>query len=127
MAGKARMAQLAAEDRRELGAKGGKATAQKRTAEERREHMRKARTAYWGSMTPEQRSEAVKARIRARSPEAQRKIARKAVETRWARVAYSKNPEPADRVYAFLQDYISRKRYAPTVREICRGTASRTT
>src|SRR5579872_2226444 len=120
--GKARMAQLTAEERRALAAQGGKTTASKRTAEERREHMRKARIAYWGSMTPEQRSEALKARIRARSPEVQRKIARKAVETRWARVAYSKNPQPADRVFAFLEDYISRKRFAPTVREICHGT-----
>lgn len=115
------MAQLTAEDRRELAAKAGRASAQKRTPEQHREQMRKARGVYWGSMTPEQRSEAVKARVRARSPELQRKIAQKAVETRWARAVYSKDPQPADQLYAFLENYIAAKRYAPTVEEIARG------
>lgn len=121
IAGKARMARLTPEERRELAAQGGKSTARKRTAEERREHMRKASSTYWTRMSPEQRSEAVKARVRARSPEPQRKISRKAIETRWARAAYAANPQDADRLYAYLEKYIAAKRYAPTVKEISRA------
>jgi hypothetical protein len=72
------------------------------TPEQACEFQRKAGRGRWRGLTADERSE----------------INRKTIERRWGQVAYAKNQEKADRLYAFLREYISAKRYAPTWREI---------
>jgi hypothetical protein len=72
------------------------------TPEQAREFQRKAGQGRWRGVTADEHS----------------KISRKAIERRLGQVAYAKNQEKADRLYAFLRDYISAKGYAPTLREI---------
>ncbi|MGH9545322.1 MAG: LexA family protein [Terriglobales bacterium] len=72
-------------------------------------------------MTAEERSERVRARVQGRTPEVRQASARTASERRWGQLAYAANQLDADRVYAFLRNYISEKRYAPTLAEIARA------
>ncbi|MGO9947487.1 MAG: LexA family protein [Steroidobacteraceae bacterium] len=72
------------------------------TPEQVCEFRRKAGQGRWRGLTADERSE----------------VNRKLIERRWGQVAYAKNQEKADRLYAFLREYISAKRYAPTMREI---------
>jgi len=116
--GKARAAKLTSEQRRASSSKAAKALLAKLTPEQIRETARKASQAYWTRMTPEQRREKVRARLLARAPKVRQNSARKAAERRWGQLAYAANQKEADRLYAFLEEYISAKRYAPTVKEI---------
>jgi hypothetical protein len=72
-------------------------------------------------MTAGERSAAVRARVLARSPEVRRESARRAAERQWGEWAYAKNKDKADHVYSFVHEYISVKRYAPTLKEISRA------
>jgi hypothetical protein len=76
------------------------------TPEQACEFQRKAGQGRWRGVTAVERS----------------KIQRKAIERRWGLIAYAKNQEKADRLYAFLREYISAKRCAPTWREIRHAT-----
>jgi hypothetical protein len=77
-------------------------------------------------MTPEQACEfqrkAAQGRWRGVTADEHSKISRKAIGRRLGQVAYAKNQEKADRLYAFLREYISTKRYAPGWREIRQAT-----
>jgi hypothetical protein len=75
------------------------------TPEQACEFQRNAAQGRWKGLTADERSE----------------INRKLIQRRWAKVAYAKNQEKADRLYAFLQEYISAKHCAPTLAEITRG------
>lgn len=121
-AAKARLTHLTPEQLQERMRKAREAQLAKTTPDERREAARKASKAYWTRMTAEQRSESVRARVQGRTPEVRRASARKASECRWGQLAYAANQIEADRVYAFLREYISANRYAPTLREIFRAT-----
>ena len=111
-----------AEERRGFGSIGGKARAAKYTSEQIRQiHANQLRTRF-ARMTPEQACEfqrkAIRGRWRGLTANERSEINRKLIERRWGQVAYAKNQEKADRLYAFLCEYISAKRYAPTLREI---------
>lgn len=120
LGGKARAAKLTPEQRQAIS-KAAKARVARLTPEQIREFNSKSSRAYWTRMTAEQRSEAVRARVQVRSPEVRRSSARKAAEHRWAQPAYATHQKDADRLYAFLEEQISAKHYAPTVKELSRA------
>jgi hypothetical protein len=104
---------------------GGKARAAKYTHDQLRQfHTNQLRTRL-ARMTPEQAHEfqlkAARGRWHGLTADERSAINRKLIERRWAKVAYAKNQEKADRLYAFLQEYISAKHCAPTLAEITRG------
>jgi hypothetical protein len=78
-----------------------------------------------GRMLPEEarafQQSAGAARMRVLSPENRSALARRAITLRWARIHYAKNPAPADRVLAFVADFIAAKHYSPATREIYRA------
>lgn len=124
------------------GAKGGKTTAERRTPSQRilsakiaanaraetysHEELQKIYVNQLNQrlagMSPEEarnfQQKAGKARMERMTPEERSKLARRAIRIRLARIAYARDPGPADRLYAFLSDFISAKRYSPTLREI---------
>ena len=124
------------------GSKGGSVTAARRTPVQRRLSAKNATAArnakysheelskkYAGCFTrilsrftPEQaveiRKGAGQKRWQGMSAEEISRAQTKAIQTRWDKVAYAKNPEPADRLFAFLQDFIASNRYCPTVYQI---------
>jgi hypothetical protein len=115
-----------AEERREFGGIGGKGRAAKYTPEQLRQiHANQLRTRF-ARMTPEQACEfqrkAGRDRWRGVTADERNRIIRKLNERRLGKVAYAKNQEKADRLYAFLREYISAKRCAPTWREIRHAT-----
>lgn len=110
------------EQRREMARIGANARAAKYTSEQLQQfHANQLRTRL-ARMTPEQACEfqrkAGQGRWRGVTVDECSKIQRKAIERRWGQVAYAKNQEKADRLYAFLREYISVKRYSPTMWEI---------
>jgi hypothetical protein len=115
-----------AEERREFGSIGGRGRAAKYTPEQLRQiYANQIRTRF-ARMTPEQAGEfqrkAAQGRWRGVTAEEHSRISRKAIERRLGQVAYAKNQEKADRLYAFLREYISAKGYAPSWREIRHAT-----
>jgi hypothetical protein len=100
---------------------GGKARAAKYTSEQLRQIHANQLNARFARMTPEQAHEfqrkAAQGRWGATADERSR-IARELNDRRWGQVAYAKNQAEADRLYAFLREYISAKRCAPTMREM---------
>jgi hypothetical protein len=125
LGGKARAAKLTPDERRQSASKAAKALIAKLTPEQIRAAAGKASRAYWERMTPEERSESMRARVRVRTPEVRRESARKAsaaAARQRGQAAYAANQNEVDRVYAFLREYISAKRFAPTLKEIRRAT-----
>jgi hypothetical protein len=122
LGGKARAAKLTPEERRQSSSKAGKALFARMNPEQVREITSKASRTYWARMTPQERSARTRALVLMRSPEVRRNSARKASQRRWGQLAYAANQNDADRVYAFLQEYISAKRFAPTLGEVSRAT-----
>jgi hypothetical protein len=120
LGGKAHAAKLTPEQRQAIS-KAAKARVARMSPEQIREFNSKSSRAYWTRMTAEERSEAVRARVQVRSPEVRRNSARKAAEHRWGQPAYAAHQKDADRVYAFLEEHISAKHYAPTVKELSRA------
>ncbi len=104
------------------GLVGGKARAAKYTSEQLRQiHANQLRTRF---ATTEQAQEFQLKAAQGRwgkTPEERSRIARELNERRWGQVAYAKNQAKADRLYAFLREYILAKHYAPTRAEITRG------
>src|SRR5262249_33931972 len=74
----------------------------KMAPEDAQDFQRKAGKARMAGMTPEERSE----------------LSRRAIQIRWTWIAYAKNPEPADHLFAFLRDFIDANHYSPTVSEV---------
>jgi hypothetical protein len=99
--GKSRAAKYTSEQLQQIHANQLRTRFERMTAEQAREFQRKAAQGRWG-MTADERS----------------KLSRTLNERRWGKVAYAKNQEKADRLCAFLREYISAKRYAPSMREI---------
>jgi hypothetical protein len=130
------------EQRVAWGHMGGSATAASLTANERRLSSKKANAAKYAKygheelsqkyagcftrilarMTPEQaaavRKGAGQKRWAGVSPEERSSINRRLIQRRWDRVAYAKNPAPADQLFDFLQDFISAKGYSPSMCEL---------
>jgi hypothetical protein len=130
------------EQRVAWGHMGGSATAASLTANERRLSSKKANAAKYAKysheelsqkyagcftrilarMTPEQaaavRKGAGQKRWAGVSPEERSRINRRLIQRRWDRVAYAKNPAPADQLFEFLQGFISAKGYSPSTQEL---------
>ena len=100
---------------------GGKSRAAKYTPEQLRQiHANQLRTRF-ERMTPEQAREFQRKAARGRwgvTADERTRIALQLNERRWGKVAYAKNQERADRLFAFLREYISAKHCAPTMLEI---------
>jgi len=122
MGGKARASKLTPEERSQSMRHAALAQLSRLSPEQVRESARKASRAYWAGMTPEERSECVRSRVRARAPEVRRDSASKAAQRRWGQVAYAKNQNDADCLFAFIEEYIRVNRYAPTIIEMARAT-----
>lgn len=70
--------------------------------DEAAEFQRNAGRKRWLGSTPKERS----------------RLARKAIQTRHARIAYAKNPGPVDELLAFLKTFIATNGYSPSMRAI---------
>jgi len=111
-----------AEERREFGSRRGKGRAAKYTPEQLRQLYANQLRTRFARMTPEQARElqrkAGQGRWRGVRADEHSRIARKAIERRLSQAGYAKNLEKADRLNAFLREYISANHYSPTIWEI---------
>jgi hypothetical protein len=133
------------EQRVAWGRMGGFAAAARQTPNQRRLGSKKALAAKYAKYTHEELSQKYAGhftRILARftseqaveirrgagqkrwlgvSAEERSKQARKAIQSRHAKTAYTRNPEPAERLLTFLREFIRDRSYSPTVSEVCKG------